>query len=185
MTLSLIRRFAFVLTFGVFLGLIAPIGAAAVVEDSPDGGSSQASNLQLAHAVIDRVFNDADADAAASLIDDDAVLHTSFGDYTGPEGLLDYVSFVKRTYPDAVFDIASARADGGTIVIAWRVTASEMVLDPYELPLVAQVDITETATLQVENDQVAGITLDARVLTLTDPGADTQVAYVPLPGQPY
>ena len=184
MSLTLFRRVAFVLTFGVFLGLFAP-AAATVLEQSPDGGASQASNIQLAHVLIDRVFNNGDADAAAQLVSDDVVLHTSFGDFTGPEGLLDYISFVERTYVNPTFDIVSARVNGGSVIIDWRMTASGIRVDPVEMPADVDVDITETITLLVENSQIAEIDLDDRVVTLTEPSPDTQVAYDPLPGQPY
>jgi len=185
MSLSLIRRFAFVLTFGVFLGLIVPIGAAATVpEESPDGGSSQAANLQLAHHLIDRVFNEGDAEAAAQLVSDDVVLTTSFGTYTGTAGLIDYVAFVHRTYTDAAFDIVSVRANGGSVIVEWRMTASEIVVDPTEQPLDATVDLTETMTLLIENHEIADIALDGRVMTITEP-SDVQVAYEPVRGQPY
>ena len=41
------------------------------------------------------------------------------------------------------------------------------------------------ASHPLHNDAMTEIDLDDRVVTLTEPSPDTQVAYDPLPGQPY
>jgi predicted SnoaL-like aldol condensation-catalyzing enzyme len=185
MTIAQLRRFAVVLALVTALGLIVPVAASeeGVTEQTPWGGVSRADNLAAVHSLFDRVFNDEDAAAAQQLIADTAVLHTTrFGDWTGPQGVLDYIAFVKRAYPDASFTLTTVTLSGNTAVLGWNMTASHIQMDPTEVPYAANVEIDGSAEVALSDAQIASISLDERSVAITDPQA---VAYQPAPGQPY
>lgn len=162
-------RFAFVLASLALIAMITPSAAGPpVIEDDP-GSPAELSQLGLAYDLFDRVFNDGDAAAAAELVAPDAVISTPMGEYVGPEGLLDYVAFVKRAYPDAVFDVTSIAVGERVITVEWQLTASQASLDPAGRsagPVVVQVGVTDIAT---SGGEIAGI--DQRLSGIETAGA--------------
>lgn len=172
-----LSRLLFVFSFSVVLTLIAASGAAArtVPEDASFG--AQNTNIALAHQTF-AVFNGADADIAALLIDDDAEIVTPHGTYTGPEGLIAYVQFLKILYQDAEFDITSVAATGDAIVVTWRMNALEVRLEPVDRVPAIGVEVTGSSTLTVENDQVASISHVYDEVTYTSPTTQPDVAGV-------
>jgi hypothetical protein len=158
------------------LAVIAPLGAAAapVVEDDP-GSPAELSNLGMAYYLIDAVFNDGDAEAAAALVDDDAVIRTPFAEYHGPQGLLDYVAFLKRTYTDASFAITAISVSDDRLHIEWVMTATRYQTDPYEQPIVVDVERPGVIAITVSDGQVADLSLQNGELVFNEPQEEVAI----------
>ena len=165
------RRFALIVMVAGVLALVAPLGATAaqpVVEDDP-GSRVQLSNLGMAYHLFDAVFNGGDADAARLLVSEDASIQTAHGDYTGPQGLLNYVASVKRSYPDARFEVTSISLSDDSMVVGWTMTATRFAFGPYEQAVDVLSEISGAASITVTDGKVASVSLDAGATVFTDP----------------
>ena len=171
MIARLIKQSLVLTVLGVLLSLAAPIGAAAE-SPQPDedvGSPAGLSQVILAYQLFDAVFNGNDPTDAAFLLTDEAVIDTNFGQFTGPHGLNDYVAFVKRTYPDAVFDITDLSVQGNRVEVSWTMSASGYVVDPVEQPVKAVVRMLGTTTLTVDGARITNVAQVNGELTLAEP----------------
>lgn len=183
MTAIRLRRLVIVLIFGtLFGGLASPI-IAATLEESPYGGTSQLDELLLAHELFDRVFVDNDADAAALLVAEHATISTRYGDFTGPDGLLEYLRIVKGPYLDVELDITSVQLYGA-LTVTWRMTGSMYNVATYNPVIIADVTQNGTATIVFQNGRLAHLTSQAHEVAFTERPGETLVS-VPQRGQDY
>jgi predicted SnoaL-like aldol condensation-catalyzing enzyme len=164
-------RHLLVLVVALTMALIAPLGAAAAIPQDDDPGSPVPQpGTVMATTLFARVFNDVDAAAAEQLIAPDAVLHTTrFGDWIGPQGVLDYIAFVRRAYPDARFALSAVNVSGNTVTLNWTMTAGHVQMDPTEGPYPANVEIDGSAELALNDTSIASISLDERTVAITVP----------------
>lgn len=121
---------------------------------SPDG----LSRIMLVHQLFDTVFNHGDADAAR-LVTADATIQTDYLSSVGPEGLVDYVTFLKRSYPDAVFDVTRIEVRGDTLEVRWTMAATHMIIDNREPSVEMDPSRTGVVTLTASESQVASLSL--------------------------
>lgn len=132
-----------------------------------------AANGELANRLYDGVFNAEDPDVAAALIADDAVIETAYTTYQGPDGLLEYVAFVKRAYPDANFEVTGVANKANTLEISWTMTATQIVVDPVEQPLKARVEITGMTTVTLGQAEVTSLVVTNGTQLIEVPLTDT------------
>jgi hypothetical protein len=174
----------------LLLVLIAPARIASAQAAPHDAANAaHESRADSALVLFTQVFRDEDADAAAELIAPGAVLHTPrFGDYAGPQGVLDYVAFVKRIYPDAEYHITTIATRGDTVEVSWIMTATQVVLDPTEGPLDFDTSVNGTLTLVVDGATISDLTLvEGDTLSVTHEeiaSAPADAGYNPRSGQP-
>lgn len=112
-------------------------------------------NATLASALFRSVFNGGDIDATVTLISPNAVIHTPYGEFVGPQGLQAYLDIVRRGYPDAWFEVTSIDIDGDTVVVHWTMTASRYQVGPTEGTVDVQVSNPGQTTITVADGQVA------------------------------
>lgn len=180
MRASRLRHLVLIMIFAGVLSVIGAGGGAAAAAPVPDddpGSPAQLSHLGMAYQLFEAVFNGSDAEAAVALVDDDAVIRTPFGEYTGPQGLLDYIAFVKRSYLDATFDVASVSLVGNTVVIDWHMRATKLQIDPTEHWDEVSVDMPGSTTISVGSDaQVAALTQENGEMSITYPQDEVVIA---------
>jgi hypothetical protein len=169
MITQILRRGVVVMVLGVLLALAAPIGAGATAHAADTGGPVGMSRVALAQETFDAIFNGNDPTEAAFLLTDDAAIHTGYGEFTGPQGLNDYVAFVKRTYPDAVFDITGISVQGNRIDVSWTMSATRIQVDPVEQPVEAVVRQTGTTTLTVDGARITDLAHANGEMTISEP----------------
>lgn len=145
--------------------LPSPAGALPVSEDDP-GSPAELSNLGLAYQLFDAVFNGRDADLARTLVTDDAVIHTAYGDYVGPDGLMAYISTLHRVYTGAVFDVSSISVSGDTVTVDWSMTATWRQTDPVEPPIDVNISVDGSAGFTMSDARIADLALDQSVATI-------------------
>lgn len=146
-----LRGIAIGIVLAAFVSTIAsPALAEPASGDNPDNPVHQ-YNATLATTLFRSVFNGGDVDATEALVSPNAVIHTPYGEFTGPEGLQDYLDIVRREYPDAWFDISSVDVVGDTVVVHWTMTASRFLTGPASTPLNVRVsDLGETRITVVD-----------------------------------
>jgi hypothetical protein len=135
------------------IGFTSATAAAPVVEDDP-GSPADLSRLGTAYLLIDAVFNDGDADVATALVSENAVIHTTAGDFVGPQGLLDYIAMVKRAYPDAWFELSTVSVSDRGISLEWTMTATRYRIGPNEPTMNVNVEIPTVATISIDDAQI-------------------------------
>lgn len=180
---SRLHRSVLVIALGIMLGLLAPLGASArVLPDDDPGSPVRLSEIALASALFDGVFNGKDAAVAEALLSDDAVIHTPYGDYTGSDGLLAYLGMLDRGYPGASFDVSSIVVGRDSVVVRWTLTATQYQVGPNEPAIDVLVRMHGETTITVADGHIAGLTQtqDGVANTIPQPAA-----YEPLPGRPY
>jgi hypothetical protein len=159
MNFALLRRLTIALAALTMAAIAVPITAygADVAEQTPWGGVSQVDNLAMATTLFEVVLNSDDPNTPEALVAADAVIHTAYGDFTGPAGLSDYLEIIRNAYPDAWFDVRSIAVQGDSIVVDWVMTASRYQIDPVEPLLIVNVEMPGTTTITVAEGQIAGL----------------------------
>ncbi len=142
-----------------------PAGAAPVTEGEPVS-QADLSSIGVGYQLFDAVFNGRDADLARTLVSDDAVIHTVYGDYVGPDGLIDYISMLDRGYPGAVFDVSSISVRGDTVTIDWSMTGTWYQVDPAEPPIDVDFSVTGSAVFTTSDARIADLVLDQTVASI-------------------
>lgn len=169
MTISQIRSLVVAIVVAAVIASVAPIGiASASSRDTTDAGHLSPSGKVF--ELFAAVFNGRDTNAADVLIAEDAILVTPYGEYVGPEGVLNYVALVKRSYPDAKFDITGIESRGETVEVEWTMTASRFQTDPVEQPVDVDVTISGNLTLTVTDTEIAGMTQVNTSIAIISPG---------------
>ena len=159
MTASATRRTTLIIVLGLLFGLLTPPAVGARVDPESDPGSPvRLSNSALTSRLFDAVFNDGDVDAASALVSDQARIHTPYGEFTGPEGLQDYLRIIRNAYPDASFAVSSIDVQGDTVTVRWTMTATRFAIGPNEPELDVVVRRPGETTITFADGQVAGIT---------------------------
>jgi predicted SnoaL-like aldol condensation-catalyzing enzyme len=177
MIISHTRRLAIALVITAVIGMAASTSIAGASQ--PPHEATDAAHLTPSGQVFElfsAVFNGGDAAAAERLIGDDTVLHTPYGDYVGPEGVVEYVAFVKRTYPDATFRVTDVRSSGNTVAVDWTMTASRFQVDPVEQPITVEVTLSGEMVLAVTDRGIVGMTQINETLAIVTP---VEVAVAP------
>ena len=178
MNTSHARRFALIVMVAGLLALVSPLGFTAAQPQADDDPGSQVrfSNLALANKLFAAVFNGDDADAANLLVSEDAVIRTSYGEFAGPQGLLDYVASMKRSYPDARFEITNISVSDDSVVVSWTMTASKLQVDPYEQAIDVLAERSGETTIIVADGKAASVSLDTGATVFTNPTDAVAVA---------
>ena len=172
-----LRRLVVVLTVGTLFGLLAAPIAATPLEETPSGGTSNTYQLLLVHELFDRVFNENDADAAAVLVASHATITTNYGEFTGPEGLLEYLRLVKLAYMDVAFDITSVHLDAA-VTVKWRMTARVYNGALYSPEITTNITRDGVATIDFDLSRVTSLSLQTQSIVYTGPESDAEVAVV-------
>jgi hypothetical protein len=168
MTISHARRLVVAILVAAVIASVAPIGVAgASSRDTTDAGHLSPSGRVF--ELYAAIFNGRDTNAANVLIAEDAVLTTPYGEYVGPEGVLNYVALVKRSYPDAEFHITGIESRGETVEVEWTMTASRFQTDPVEQPIDVDVTITGNLTLTVTDTEITGMNQANTSIAITNP----------------
>jgi hypothetical protein len=167
-------RIRLLVTFGlaVVLSLIAASGAAAQAVPENLSYGAQNANIELAHRLVEEVFNGGDEAVAAVLVDDDAKIVTPFATYTGPDGLLEYLALIKEPYNTATFDITGVRVSGDEVDITWRLKGTRTVLDPTEAPHAADVEFTGVTSLILDSGEIASASHTYSSVAVDAPGGE-------------
>ena len=154
------RMFRFALiTLCLVFGLVSPLAATASVAYDDDPGSSvRISDLAAAYRLFDQVFNLEDADAAAALVSDDAVIDTQFGEYTGSEGLLTYIANVKHTYPGATFSLTRVSLSDDGVTVNWLLTGTKIRMSGSDEMTSVDVQLRGSTAIAMDDQQIAAIT---------------------------
>lgn len=148
------RRFLIAIALGIMLGSMSTVTAMAAVPPDDDPGSPVfLSNAALASTLFEVVFNGDVAPGA--LVSDNAVIHTPYGDFTGPQGLQDYLGIIRRAYPDAAFHVSSIEVRDDTVTVRWTMTATRFQIDPTEPVINVQVSNPGETTITIADGQVA------------------------------
>ena len=173
MNISQARQWIIAVIFAITVASHIPIGiAGASSRDTVDAGHLTPSGKVFELFAL--VLNGEDPNAASALIADDAVLYTPYGEYVGPEGVIDYVAFVKRSYPDAEFHITRIATRGNTVEVDWTMMASRIHVDPYEQPVAADITILGHLTLDVTDTEIAGMSQVNESIAFASP---VEIAY--------
>jgi predicted SnoaL-like aldol condensation-catalyzing enzyme len=168
--------------FVLLLGLLTPIGSSAqILPDDDPGSQVHLSQVALTVNLFETVLNGHDADAAARLVTDDAVISTPNREFTGPLGLVAYTAEIRRTYPEAVFDVTSIDRNGDTVVVHWTLNASRYSFEPSEPALDATVTMPGETTITVDDGKVTQLTQAHGDLTVGPKQAEIAVASGHLP----
>lgn len=182
------RTFVLWIIIAALLGMsgsATTAGQASQAEREDDPGSPvQLSKVALTYSLFDAVFNGLDADAAAELVGEDAVIETLLGTFTSPDGLIEFLSILHRANPDAMFGITSVTAHAGGVRIEWQMSATSYVTDPNESAAAVIVERSGTATITFEGQVVSATSLDYE--TAISPLPSDTVAVYPVqtsPGQ--
>lgn len=109
------RAAAIVLLVLVLAGIAGPAGAVVGPNGYP-GLSPVGSSYQLFYGVL----VNGDDDLAASLIAEDAVVHSDRGSFLGPEGVLAYLDALRWSDPDADVELVDISVDGAAVTIRWE-----------------------------------------------------------------
>lgn len=157
--------------------------AAEITPDDDPGSPVGRSQLSEAHFLFNAVFNNGDAKAAAELVAPGAVIQTPYGEFEGPEGLLDYVAIVRRAYPDASFEIIRITGSAGSLVVEWVMTATTFVRDPVGQLESLQIERDGVATIGFGEVGISVLELEYGAVVATAPGDD--YAYTPARGDNY
>jgi predicted SnoaL-like aldol condensation-catalyzing enzyme len=170
---SRLRRLVLVIFIAGTFAVIAPLGAAARTWEDDPGSPATLSDASVAHLLVEAVFNGGDADAAAFLVADDAVIHTRLGDYTGSQGLLDYIASLRHTYPGASFDFLRATVSGnGVTTIDWLMTSTKIRMGSSEEVTSVDIALRESIAITTDDGHITSATFDP----------NTAVASVPIKG---
>jgi predicted SnoaL-like aldol condensation-catalyzing enzyme len=155
-----VRRSARITALAILVGILSTLtmAASAGAQHDPDS-PADVSNQAAASTLFEIVFNGEDADAPGALISADAVIHTPYGEFVGPEGLSEYLGIVRRTYPDATFEISNVIEQGDTAVVLWTMTASRVQVDPTEQPTDVSVRQFGETAITVADGQIAEVQL--------------------------
>lgn len=176
MTVARMHRLVATVCIAALLAILVPLGAGAVqpTPDNDPGSPVGLTRAAVTYQLFDAVFNGGDAEAAALLVAADAEIRTTFGVFRGPDGLLDYIALVKRTYPDAIFDVTSVVVTIDGVDVGWTLTASRFLVAPDQRPVDMAVERAGTATFTIGESRVSSVTLADGEMILMSP--DTEVA---------
>lgn len=184
MSASRLRRIPAMLAIAALLSVLGSIGATAAAPPAEDDPGSPAvlSDLGMAHLLVDAVFNGEDAAAAEALVSENAVIHTVAGDFSGPQGLLDYIASVKHTYPGAVFDVVRVTQTDSGVAIDWILSGYLVRMSGSEDMTSVTVELRGQTVVSPDGAQIADITFDPAQIAQAAPDP---VATNPRSGQPF
>lgn len=145
--------------FAALVALSATVTAAdkasEAERDSDPSAWDQVTQVGMVHTFFDPVFNDLDAEAAATLVGEGAVIGTPLGTFTGPDGLIEFLSILHRANPDAEFTLDEVSISDAGMAIEWTMTASSYVSDPNEAAAALSVQRSGSATIGFDGYTVA------------------------------
>ena len=178
---SRLHRSVLIVALGLVLGLLAPVATSAQVTANDDPGSpASLSNLALTHRLFDSVLNDLNAEAAADLVDANAVIQTQYGTFEGPSGLIAYATAVRQVYPDATFDIIDISVQGDIVEVSWQMTASQ--IRRAERVFDFDIVLDGVTTITLDGSQITSLTQGNAVVSAS---GSQEAATVPQRGQPF
>jgi predicted ester cyclase len=107
-------------------GLVAANPLLVASEDNGgSGGVSTASdNRNVAYRLFNEVFSQRKFDVCQTLMTAEAVNHTSAGEFVGPSGFELFVADVWQAFPNAVFTIDAAHAEGEVLTMRWTMNGN-------------------------------------------------------------
>ncbi len=167
MNISRIHHRLRISSFAIVFGILATLTMTATGAAQHPANPATVSKLDIVAALFDDILNGQDVNAAQDLISATAVIHTPYGEFTGPQGLRDYVGIIRRGYPDASFAVTTIDVEGDIVTVRWTMTATRYQIGPTEPVIDVNVDMPGESTITVAYGQVADLT-QSQELAQTD-----------------
>lgn len=104
----------------LFIPPAASLSATPLDPENDPGSNARYGKLAVADRLFHLVFVAGNAETHDNLIAVTAPVYTSFGEFTGPGGVMLYLNVLHATHPGAEFERTEMKADGNLVSVQWR-----------------------------------------------------------------